>query len=104
MVSNWFSAIRRRKMRELERDDALRRQQELHAGDEVVEVGHLCQDVVADDEIGALALGDEALGQCGAEELRRAREHCGGARLRPRWRPARCRAPGTPKGRKCCSK
>ena len=56
-------------MRELERDDALRRQQELHGGDEVVEVGHLRQDVVADDEIGALALGDEALGQCGAEEL-----------------------------------
>ena len=41
-------------VRKLQRDHAFRLQQERHAGDEVVEVGHLGQDVVADDQIGAL--------------------------------------------------
>ena len=34
---------------------------QLHAGDEVVEVGHLRQHVVADDEVGLLALGGQLL-------------------------------------------
>ena len=64
----------RLEMRELERDDALRRQQMRHAGDEVVEVGHLRQHVVADDEVGGLAFGDEPLGEADAEELDQRRD------------------------------
>ena len=60
-------------VRELERDDALRLEQERHAGDEVVEVRHLRQHVVADDEVGPLALGDELGRQPLAEELDPAR-------------------------------
>ena len=40
-----------------------------HAGDEVVEVGHLRQHVVADDEVGLRALGDQLLGEPRAEEI-----------------------------------
>ena len=44
-----------------------------HAGDEVVEVGHLGQHVVADDEVGLLALRDELPSASSrAEELDRA--------------------------------
>ena len=39
-------------MREFERDDTLRLQEDLHAGDEVVEIRNLRQHVVADDQIG----------------------------------------------------
>ncbi len=46
-------------MRELEGGDAARAQQDRHARQEVVEVGHLRQHVVADDEIGEHAAVDE---------------------------------------------
>ena len=39
-------------VRELERDHALRLEQARHAADEVVEVGHLREDVVGDDQVG----------------------------------------------------
>ena len=56
-------------MRELQRDHAFRREQPGHAGDEVVEVRDLGQHVVADDQIGAPALGDQRIGQGDAEEV-----------------------------------
>ena len=58
-----------REMRELERDHALGREQARHAGDEVVEVGHLGEHVVADDQVGLPALGAQRLGERDAEEL-----------------------------------
>src|SRR5262249_38969097 len=57
------------KVRELERDDALGCQQPLHAGNEIIEVRHLSENVVAYDQVCVLALGDEAVGKRGAEEL-----------------------------------
>ena len=90
-------------MRELERDDTLRLEQALHAGDEVVEVGHLRQHVVADDEVGLLALGGEPLGKRRAEELdqrRHAALRAASATLAAGSMPST----GTPSGRKCCSR
>ena len=37
--------------------------------DEAVEVGHVRHHVVGDDHVGALAFGDAAAGEVGAEEL-----------------------------------
>ena len=66
-------------MRELERRRAVVAEQDLHAGDEVVQVGHLREHVVADDEARALALVDQPLRGLAAEE-RDERRHA--ARLR----------------------
>ena len=56
-------------MRELERDHAVRRQQMRHAADEIIEVRHLRQNVVADDEVGLLAFGGEPLRERQPEKL-----------------------------------
>src|ERR1700724_536339 len=56
-------------MRKFERDHALRHQQMRHAGDKVVEVWHLCQHVVADDEVSVLAFRRKLLREAEAEEL-----------------------------------
>ena len=40
-----------------------------HSGNEVIEVGNLRQNIVADDEVGAFAFGDEAVGKVRAEEF-----------------------------------
>ena len=56
-------------VRELDRDDALRREDRLHAGREVVEIGDVGEDVVGDQEVGAAALGGEPIGDLAAEEL-----------------------------------
>ncbi len=56
-------------MRKLERDHAVRRQQMRHAGGEVVEVRHLRQHIVADDEVGLLAFGGEPLRERETEEF-----------------------------------
>ncbi len=45
-------------------------QQARDAGDEVVEIGNLRQDVVAGDQIGLQALGGELIGELDAKELR----------------------------------
>src|SRR5882724_2670754 len=47
------------KMWELQRDHSMRSQQVCHAGRKIIEVRHLCQHIVADDEIGSLAFGYE---------------------------------------------
>ena len=57
------------KMRKLQRDDAFRLQQDLHAGDEIVQVRHLGEHIVAHDQVGLLALRHEAARQLDAEEL-----------------------------------
>ena len=45
------------------------RQHRCHAGDEVVEVGDVGEDVVGDQQVGAAALGHEPGGELAAEEL-----------------------------------
>ena len=85
--------------------DALRLQQARHAGDEVVEVRHLRQHVVADDEVGrACPRATSRSRQLDAEELDQGRDALAATPPRRRWRPARCRAPARPSGRKCCSR
>ncbi len=56
-------------VRELHRDRAVRRQQLFHSGHEVVEIGDVSQDVVADQEIGGPAPASEVHGDGSAEEL-----------------------------------
>ena len=61
-------------VRELQRHDAVRLEQDLQARDEVVEVGHLGQHVVADDEVGPASLRRELPGRRLAEELDQGRD------------------------------
>ena len=57
-------------MGKFERDhDAFGLEQPHHAAGEVVEIGHLGEDVVADDQIGAPAVRRQLVGQRHAEEL-----------------------------------
>ena len=56
------------KMRHLDGDHAFRRQEMRHAGDEIVELRHLRQHVVGDDQIGMPALGHDLSSQSLAEE------------------------------------
>jgi hypothetical protein len=58
-----------KKMRKLERRRAVVTEEQLHPGDEVVEVWNLCEDIVAQDEAGALALVGEPLRALAAKEL-----------------------------------
>ena len=61
-------------VRELERRGPVVAEQDLDAGDEVVQVGHLREHVVADDEARALPFVDEPLRRLAAEE-RHERRH-----------------------------
>src|SRR5215208_4964005 len=56
-------------MRKLQRDHAVRSQQMRHARRKIVEVRHLRQHIVADDEIGGLAFGYEFLRKPKTEEF-----------------------------------
>ena len=56
-------------LRELERDDARGLQRDADPGDERVQVGHLREHVVADDQVGGEALGHERLRVLLVEEL-----------------------------------
>ena len=58
-----------REVRELERRRPIGREQLRDSRDEVVDVGHLGQDVVAQHEIGAAPLRSQAPAEVGAEEL-----------------------------------
>src|SRR4051794_16979202 len=69
------------KMRELKRDDALGRKEFGHSGGEVVEIGNLGENIVADDEIGPAPLGDETSSQIEAEECDERRNILGTRRL-----------------------
>jgi hypothetical protein len=55
-------------VRHLDRHHAVVGQQDLEAGDEVVEVRHVRHHVVGGDQVGALALGDEVAGRLAPEE------------------------------------
>ena len=78
MVSNWFSAISRSRCGNSSVITPSGFEQARHAGDEVVEVGHLGQHVVADDEIGrAGPRRRSALGERDAEELDPGRDALG---------------------------
>jgi hypothetical protein len=57
-------------VRELDGDNTLGPEQRGDASDEAVQVGHLGQDVVADDQVGHGPLADELRCELGAEELR----------------------------------
>ena len=58
---------------ELHRQHAGRGERDLHAGDEVVEVRHLSEDVVAEEEVGVAALGGQLVRQLDAEEAHHGR-------------------------------
>ena len=62
---------------ELHRQHAARREDDLHAGDEVVEIRHLREHVVAEEQVGRAAVRRELLGQLDSEEA-----HQGGHALR----------------------
>ena len=64
------------KMRHLDGDDALGRQEMRHAGDEVVEFRHLRQHIVGDDQIGVPAVGHHLSRSFGAEEGDERRNAC----------------------------
>ena len=68
-MSNWFSAIELLDVRELERHDTVRLQQQHHSGDKVIEVGNLREDIVADDEVGIVSLRDQLAGQAFTEKV-----------------------------------
>src|SRR5690606_19737091 len=55
-------------MGKLEGDRAMRREQEPQPRDEIVEVRHVGEHVVADDEVGLTAAAYELLGEAAAEE------------------------------------
>ena len=62
------------KMRDLDREDAGRRQEERQPGAEVVEIRDVGKDVVGHDQIGLPVLGDDAPGALGRQELRHGRD------------------------------
>ncbi len=80
-------------VRELHRDDAAGLEQDLHAGDEVVEVGHVGEHVVAEQQVGGGLAGERAR-RSPRRRTRRASGCPSGGPPRRRWRRARCRAPG----------
>ena len=82
-------------VRKFQRDGAAGLERRLQAAGEVVDVGHVGIDIVADDQVGLLPIGGQLLGQSLAKEfaqhgnaqLSRQRRRC--------WPSARCR------GREC---
>ena len=69
-------------MRHLDGDDALRRQQMRHGGDEVIELGHLRQHIVGNDQIGVPVVGHHLPRCFGTEEGDERRNACLSRRLR----------------------
>src|ERR1700741_1347646 len=74
-------------VREFKGDHPLRLEQERHACHEVVEVWNLCENIVADDEIGLLAFLDKLARQADTEEVDTRRHALGDCSLRDvrRW-------------------
>ena len=104
MVSNWFSSISRSRCGNSSVIDALRRQQMRHAGDEVVEVGHLRQHVVADDEIGVPAFGDQLRRQARTPKNSTSVGMPFSIATLATLAAGSMPSTGTPSGRKCCSR
>ena len=61
-------------VRELQRDHAFGLQKLRHPGREVVEIGYLRQHIVADDQVGALALGGQLRCELAPEEVDQRRD------------------------------
>ena len=55
-------------MRKLHRNDALLAQDELHAADEVADIGHLCEHVVPDEQVGHCSFSNQLARRLTAEE------------------------------------
>src|SRR5580698_7333827 len=68
-------------MRKLDSDDTTRPQQDLHPCDKVVEIGHLGEHVVSEQQIGALALGNQVTRSTRPEEF----DEGGHALLNSHW-------------------
>jgi hypothetical protein len=90
-------------VRELHGDDAVWRQQDLHAGNEIVEIGHVGQHVVPEQQAGRAMFRPKPRGGVPAKELgqvgmpfRRAASATLAAGSIPRT--------GIPMARKCCSR
>ena len=67
---------------EFQGDHPIGLEQELHPRREIIQLGHLGQDVVADQEVGLGALVDHLLGACRIEELDEGWDSLGDRRLR----------------------
>ncbi len=76
-------------VRELERGGSVGTEKDGYAGDEVVELRDLGEDVVPDDEARALPLVDETLSRLGAEERHQGRNATRLGVLARRSRPGR---------------
>ena len=55
-------------MREFERDDAFRFEKNFHAGDEIVDIGHVRQHIVAHQQVGLSMLTRQLSGRFAAEK------------------------------------
>ena len=80
-------------MRDFDRDNALRAEEEGHAGDEVVELRHLRQNVVGGNQVCVAVLGDDLSCGFSIEERREAWESPGREPFPPRSRRVRYQAP-----------
>src|ERR1700740_613188 len=60
-------------VRKFQRDNALWRQEVRESSGEIVQVGYLSENVIADDKICSTALGDETLRQVKVEEFNKRR-------------------------------
>ena len=70
-----------RKVRKLHRDDAAGREQPLHAGDKVVEVRHVREDIVSQQKVGTTLLRRDRLRRAAAEEGHARRNSLGFGRV-----------------------
>ena len=68
-------------MGELQRDHPAWGEHDFHSGDEVVDVGHLREHVVADEQVGLPSLGDERARGLAPEELEERRHPSGNGGL-----------------------
>ena len=93
-MSNWLLLDQPHQVRELHRDHAARLQQHLHAADEVVEVRHVREHVVAEQQVGATPRARALAAVSRAEELDHRRDALLDRDLRRRSPPARCPSTG----------
>ena len=69
-------------MRNLDCYDTLRRQEVRHAGDEVVELRNLRENIIGDDQVRVAMLGDDSSRNFGVEKGGACRDALGASRLR----------------------
>ncbi len=90
-------------VRELEGAGAVALQQHLEAGDEIEDVGHVCEDVVGRHQVGAVSLREQPLGGSAAEERDLARHALLARHGRDVGRGS-TPSTGTPRATKYCSR